>query len=117
MNYFFLLSSGVLSAVIYRSDGNEALLTLAAVLLFGSAFYNWLFRLLVFAVATFLLPVPATYGTILLFLAVFNVPTFSILGIRAPQPVRGSVFITGCDSGMGFWTASHLADLGQCSHS
>ena len=26
--------------------------------------------------------------------------------------VEGAVFVTGCDSGMGFWTAGLLADLG-----
>ena len=26
--------------------------------------------------------------------------------------VEGAVFVTGCDSGMGFWSAALLADLG-----
>lgn len=75
-------------------------------------FNNWVWRFIVFAVSAFMTPQVSIILTLAQFLAIYNVPTFALFGVRKPQSIQGAVFITGCDSGMGFWTASHLADEG-----
>jgi len=113
----FLATAGALAALVYPAAGLEGMGQLVAAFLAGSIFYNWLWRVVVFAAAWAFLPVAlpgiGIFGGPLLFLALFNVPTFAILGIRKKQPVAGAVFVTGADSGMGFWTAGLLAEQGE----
>ena len=100
------------------------LAAVAAVSLAASVFYNWFWRLVVFLACWFggavgLLspdtPLPATYLAAFAFWAMVHtspVLALPFLGFRKPMPIAGTVFVTGCDSGMGFWTAALLADLG-----
>lgn len=47
------------------------------------------------------------------FVACFWAPVLSwINSVHCKQPVKGAVFVTGADSGMGYWTASRLAAAG-----
>ena len=99
------------------------LAAVAAVSLAASVFYNWFWRLVVFLACWFggavgLLspdtPLPATYLAAFAFWAMVHtspVLALPFLGFRKPMPIAGTVFVTGCDSGMGFWTAALLADL------
>ena len=102
----------------------ELITALAIVALLGSIFYNWLWRLIVFLLVWFsgaislmspATPLPATYlAAFCLWAMVHTSPVLSLpfFGFRKPMPVTGAIFVTGCDSGMGFWTAALLADIG-----
>ena len=109
----FAIGGGVLTSLF----GPGLALPLACVFLTASFFFNWLWRLFVFAVSWIIFPIPESLPVsdflvgLLFFLTVFNVPTFT-WAVRPPQKVEGAVFVTGCDSGMGFWTAALLADVG-----
>lgn len=112
MGIFFQATSGVLLALSYNTVPATLPFILLA-LLAASSFYNWLWRIVVFVLSYLLLGLPSEYKfSVLLFAAIFTTPTFALFGFRKPQPVEGAVFITGCDSGMGFWTASLLAEKG-----
>lgn len=84
----------VLAAI--SKDAPDTLIALVVTLFVASFFFNWLYRLIVFAVAYALVPqLPYAWASGLLFLAVFNVPTFELFGIRPKQPKEGVVFVTG----------------------
>lgn len=98
----------------------DLLLTIAGISLAAGIFSNWLWRLFIFVIVWFSgvlgpLGLPLTYGTAFtLWAMIHTAPILSlpILGLRKPMPKTGSVFVTGCDSGMGFWTAAYLAKQG-----
>jgi hypothetical protein len=95
---WFFLPSGILLGLAAAGAGPAGIVAgvapLLATFLAASAFYNWLWRLLVGGIACALLPLPAVPGaTALLLLAAFNVPTFALLGVRSPEPeVRAPSF-------------------------
>jgi hypothetical protein len=110
----FLASTGALFYSANKTgDLHCALTCLGTTLAVACIFHNWLWRFLVFGVCSFIAPQTGFLLSFAQFLAIYNIPTFALFGVRKPQPVQGAVFVTGCDSGMGFWTASHLANEGE----
>jgi hypothetical protein len=86
----------------------------------ASVFRNWLWRAASCAVSLAVLAsglVPHTtpaplWAAALSLVACLAVPTFALFGIRPDQAEKGSVFVTGCDSGMGEATAVELCGRG-----
>ena len=90
-------------------------------------FHNWFWRLVVFGVAWTMnetrvvvsssssaVLLPSTYPcAVCLWMMLHTAPTWYIPRIFRPlQQIEGAVFVTGADSGMGFWTVLHLAKQG-----
>ena len=91
-------------------------------------FHNWFWRLVVFGVAWTMnetrvvvssssaaaVLLPSTYlCAVCLWMMLHTAPTWYIPRIFRPlQQIEGAVFVTGADSGMGFWTVLHLAQQG-----
>jgi len=120
--FYVVWASAVLAQCVdYSYDKfppTDLLLTLVGITLTAGIFYNWLWRFVVFLVVWFggLLPdLPLTYtSAFTLWAMIHTSPVLSLplVGFRKPQPVEGAVFVTGCDSGMGFWSAGQLANQG-----
>jgi len=88
------------------------------------AFANPMWRIICFSLAYYLVVPYAVdakdgvcpvvwYAWLPFFVACFWMPVLSwVNSIHRKQPIKGAVFVTGADSGMGHWTASKLADAG-----
>ena len=97
---------------------------LVLALLACTIFANPLWRLICFYVAYYMVVPfavefkdgvcpPAWYVWPAFFIACFYTPVLSLLNaVHRKQPVKGAVFVTGCDSGMGYHTACELAAAG-----
>ena len=92
--YIFIAAVGALTAgapgavMDWSAGASPTAVALIVTLLAGSFFFNWLWRLIVFGLAFFSAPLElGPYGPFFLFLTVFNVPTFAVLGFRKPMKV------------------------------